>query len=283
MFAPLTDAEIAARIRAGSRCQVCPEQRRPGAQLCDEHCDALARVLDPCYVGDRDRERAASIPRLYARLDPMPGATGWADRRAPGFGSAPPCLLDPLVMRDERSAAGVVVPIWFDPHPSGHGDDVARPHYEDTRPLRSVQRTLVGVVHRVWTSCGYQGPRVDRDVEYWSAWLHDHHAHLIAFEWASWAYVELIGLHDQLRPVAGDPKPEPSAFCTGWVCDPRTREKVECKAPLFAPPPNPGVERGPARPLPEPDPNRVVIRCGRCDRPYSLLMLLRQRVGAQAA
>lgn len=271
---PLSDADITARIRAGTRCQVCSAQRRPGLQLCDDHRDELARVLDPDYLGDRDAQLAASIPVLYHRLDATPATTDQAGPRAPGFGSDPPCNLDPLVFRDPRSAPGPVVPVWYDPHPSGHGDDLSSPHFEDPHPPRSVARVIGGVVSTLGGTDAGDG------VESQCAWLHTRVDTLAARSDAAALYRDLIDLHGQLRPAAGDPKPVPSARCTGWVRDPRTREKVECGAGLVEPPPQPGVESGPARP-PLAAADRVVLRCHRCDRPYTLMGLLRLRVGDQ--
>jgi hypothetical protein len=42
------------------------------------------------------------------------------------------------------------------------------------------------------------------------------------------------------------------------------------------------VESGPARP-PKLDPAKPVMRCKRCDRPYTHLQLLRLEIGAERA
>lgn len=286
--APLTDAEITARIRAARRCPIprCREQRPTDAQLCDEHRDELGRILNPDYVGERDLDRAASIPQLYARLDPTPATTGDHGPRAPGFASTPPCDLTPIVMRDNRSVPWPVVDAWYDPHPSGHGDDYDSPHYEDEAAPRAVEKTVAGVVAALWDDWGHHGPltladaRTQGDLAEQCAWLHDHLDELIARLDADELYRDLADLHNQLRPAAGDPKPRPVAHCTGYIRDRFTGENVECGAPLFMPPPQPGVDEGLARP-PKIDPSKPVIRCPRCDRPYTHLMLLRLEVGEQ--
>jgi hypothetical protein len=113
-------------------------------------------------------------------------------------------------------------------------------------------------------------------------WLHGQLPALIGRDDAAELFAELAQLHDQLRTAAGDPRAKPVANCSGWVRDPHTREKVECGAPLFLPPPQPGVERGLARP-PKVDPTKPVMRCRGCDRPYTHLQLLRLEIGAERA
>ncbi len=286
----LTDADIRERIANGRRCLLCREDRRRGGTLCWSHHDELGRILDPDYLGDRDLERAASIPVLWERLDPNPTVSGLADRRAPGFASEPPCRLDVIVMRDRRSVPWEVVEVWYEPlHPGVVGvDDLANPHYEDAAP-RPVETSVAGLADAVWEALGYDdlwgslgwhpAPPV-RSVAEHCRWLHTHLHQLTAADDAADLFRDLAELHDQLRPAAGDPKPRPVADCTGWVLDPVTREKVECGAPLYLPPPRPGVDAGPARP-PKLDPTKPALRCGRCDRPYTHLMLLRQQVDAQ--
>lgn len=298
--APLSDADITARIRTGLRCLLpCREDRRPAGTLCWSHHDELGRILDPTYHGERDLDRAASIPILYARLDPTPATTGAAVRRNPGFASTPPLNLDAVVMRDPRSVGYPVVERWYDPHPSGYGDDHHSPHEEDDTPPRAVHKAITGLAEMVYDDVAItlpsgirtsfanvaaltrhaDDPHGVRDVAGWCRWLHLQLDHLTGRDDADEVYRDLTELHDQLRPAAGDPKPRPSAHCTGWVRDP-DGAKVECKAPLYEPPPDPGVEHGVARPALA-DANRIVIRCSRCDRPYTLMMLLRQRVGEQ--
>ena len=289
----LDDAEIAARIRFARRCPIprCSNERRPGGGICWDHHDELGRMLDPGYQGERDHGRAGSIPVLFARLDPTPAAAGDAGPRAPGFASQPPCDLTPIVMRDRRSVGYPVVEVWFDPHPRGYGDDPARPHYEDDTPGRSITKAITGLVEALYddlapgVSFGRVAELVRRahdphGVEPWCRWMHAHLSDITARDDAAEVYADVRELHEQLRPAAGVPHDEPSAYCSGWVRDPATREKIECRAPLYEPPPQPGVERGLARPQPI-DPTKPVIRCPRCDRPYTLLMLLRQRVGAE--
>lgn len=279
----LTDADIRERIAHGRRCHLCREDRRPGGVLCWDHHDELGRILDPDYLGDRDLERAASIPVLWSRLDPTPTVSGLADRRAPGFASEPPCRLDVIVMRDPRSVAYPVVEVWYE------AGDLDSPHYEDEAALRAVEKAVAGLADAIWEALGYDllwaglgrlGPPPRRTVAEHCRWLHTHLHQLTASDDATDLFRDLAELHDQLRPAAGDPKPRPVADCTGWVLDPITREKIECGAPLYLPPPRPGVETGPARP-PKLDPGKPALRCGRCDRPYTHLMLLRQQVDAQ--
>ena len=281
----LTDTDIAARIRAGRRCAA-PRCRELAAGLCHEHRDELDRILNPDYAGDRDLELAASIPRLFARLDPTPGRAG-DNIRVAGFRSSPPCHLDPIVMRDHRSAPGPVVDVWFEPRAGGIGDDLDRPHYEDPNPPRSVLAELERIVGDALDDLGELVLADD---------IHDRQrvTLLCAFLFRNLdlvarrcpvvgvVYRDLAELHRQLRPLAGYPAPKPVASCTGWVRDPVTRDKVECGAPLFLPPPRPGVEAGPARP-PKLDPTRPVMRCRRCDRPYTTLQLLRLEIAEERA
>lgn len=280
MTGPLSDHDIAARIRAGQRCDLlfCREDRDRNARLCGEHRDELARIVNPDYLGERDLERAASIPRLFERLDPTPGSTGLSDRRPPGFASSPPCNLHVVVMRDHRSASSPVVDVWYDPLPAG-GDDVESPHYEDSAPPRAVESTVAGIVCALAEDVDH-GP-VDSSLDTLCRWLHQQLDRIVARDDAAEIFTDLADLHAQLRPAAGDPAPKPVATCTGWVIlDPVTREKVECSAPLFMPPPQPGVDHGPARP-PKVDPTKPVMRCRRCDRPYTMLQLLRLEIGAE--
>ena len=279
MTGPLSDHDIAQRIRAGQRCDLpfCRDTRDRNARLCGEHRDELARIVNPDYLGDRDLERAASIPRLFERLDPTPGVTGLSDRRPPGFSSSPPCNLHVVVMRDHRSASSPVVDVWYDPRPAG-GDDVESPHYEDGSPPRAVEATVGGLVAALIDDI--PDLPVDGSLDALCRWLHTHLDTIVARDDAAEIFKDLADLHAQLRPAAGDPAPKPVATCTGWVRDPVTREKLECGAPLFMPPPQPGVQAGPARP-PKVDPTKPVMRCRRCDRPYTMLQLLRLEIGAE--
>lgn len=279
MTGPLSDHDIAARIRAGQRCDLswCREDRDRNARLCGEHRDELARIVNPDYLGDRDLERAASIPRLFERLDPTPGSTGLSDRRPPGFASSPPCNLHVVVMRDHRSASSPVVDVWYDPQPAG-GDDPDSPHYEDNAPPRAVEASVAGLVAAL-TEDTFDPP-VDGSLDTHCRWLYAHVDAIVARDDAAEIFADLADLHNQLRPAAGDPAPKPVATCTGWVRDPHTREKVECSAPLYMPPPQPGVDVGPARP-PKLDPAKPLMRCRRCDRPYTALQLLRLEIGAE--
>lgn len=285
-MAGLTDHDIADRIRRDRRCQICREDRRPDGKLCWDHHDELARMLDPEYDGDRDLERAASIPRLFARLDPTPTATSDQDRRAPGFRSTPPLSIDAVVMRDPRSVAYPVVDVWYDPHPSGHGDDYNRPHYEDESPPHAVAKAISGLAEALWEDlvpvgafAGMAGrltfaddPHGQRTVTALCRWLHHYRHHLTARDDADELHRTLAELHTQLRYAVGDPPRRPVANCTGWVPDRDTGGKIECGAPLYLPPPQPGVKIDPAKP---------VLRCDRCDRPYTHFMLLRLEIGAE--
>lgn len=276
----LTDLAIAARIQQGRRCDLCREDRRPGGALCWAHHDDLGRILDPDYLGDRDLDRAPSIPRLFADLDPMPGTTGSQDRRAPGFESQAPCNLTAVVMRDPRSASYPVVAVWYDPHPSGWGDDLARPHTEQDNPPRAVAKAVAGLLEAVAEDLNDPPPPSGVGAQCW--WLHQHLDHLTARDDAAELHRDLTELHLQLRHATGHPPAKPVALCTGWVRDRDTGEKVECRAPLFMPPEQPGVDCGLAQP-PKLDPTRPVMRCRRCDRPYTALQLLRLEIGEQAS
>lgn len=273
----LSDADIAARIRHGRRCPIpqCREDRAGSAAICPDHRDELARMLNPGYVGERDLERAASIPVLWARLDPSPGRGDPNDRRAPGFRSSPPLNLTTVVMRDPRSVGYPVVPVWHELLPGTNLVNWDDPHYEDESPPRSVEKAIGAIVEAVWDEVPVHG------VEAQCAFLHTHLGVLAGRDDAGELYANLWELHDQLRRAAGDPRPKPVASCTGWIRD-HTGAKIECEAPLYAPPPDPGVAAGRARP-PKLDPAKPVLRCRRCDRPYTSAMLIRQQIGAQRA
>ena len=282
MTGALSDDDIAQRIRDGRRCQLCREDHLPGGRLCGEHCDELGRMLDPDYLGERLLERAGSIPQLWALLDPTPGRSGGLEVRPPGFGSAPPCNLDRVVMRDPRSKAYPVVDVWFELLPGTNLPDWDAPHFEDDSAARAVEKAVAGLVDVVWDELDYHGPRAPRTVAQHCGWLHAHLDHLTSRDDADEVYRDVQDLHDQLRPAAGWPKPRPVAECTGWVRDRDTGERVECGAPLYLPPPDPGVHSGPAQPA-KVDPRRPVTRCRRCDRPYTALMLLRQEISQERA
>lgn len=287
----LTDADIAERIQHSNRCRVpyCDDQRRPGGRICWEHHDELGRILDPDYRGERKAERAPSIPQMWINLDPTPAKVGGGGGRPPGFGSAPPLNLDAVVLRDRRSAPGPVVEFWHELVPGTNRPNVDRPYFEDVAPIRSVEATLAPIADAVWhargyddmwTRLGFPGPPPRRGVVEDCRWLRAHLDDLTADDEAGLIYSNLVDLHHQLRVAAGEPPDKPVATCTGWVEDRITRERVTCGAPLFMPPPDPGVETGPAQP-PSLDKRKAVIRCGRCDRPYSYLMLLRQQIGEE--
>lgn len=218
----LTDTEIAARIRDGQRCVLvfCRDGRDRTGALCAEHRDELVRILDLTYDGDRDLGRAASIPRLYARLDPVPGVGSDEGRRSSGFGSRPPCDLSVVVLRDPRStpdADGAPLPsvLGVLEHLAGGQITVTDP--DPTGGLRVI------------ALCAFL--RTDLD-----GWADAH------------AFTVLTRLHRQLRAVAGDPAARPVAQCTGWRWDPEARERIECGEWLYLPPPQPGVHAGLARP-----------------------------------
>lgn len=276
----LSDDDIAQRIRDGRRCLLCREDHLPAGRLCGDHHDELDRMLDPGYHGERDLERAPSIPNLWAALDPMPARNAAPGPRAPGFGSTPPCNLDHVVMRDPRSVAYPVVEVWYELLPGTNVPDWDTPHYEDDAAARAVEKVVAGLVDVVWDDLGYHGPRAPRTVEAHCGWLHAHLDHLTGRDDADEVYRDVADLHGQLRPAAGHPKPRPVADCTGWVRDRDTGEKVECGAPLYLPPPDPGVDVGPANPA-KVDPRKPVTRCRRCDRPYTALMLLRQEISQE--
>lgn len=278
----LSDADIRDRIHAGRRCPLCRDDRRPAGTLCWDHHDELGRILDPDYHGQRDLDRAASIPRLWERLDPTRTVHGIAHRRAPGFESSPPCNLDVIVMRDPRSREYPVMEVWYEPLLPGISNrpNWATPHYEDDSAPRAVEKSIASLAdawweplgyHTYWATLGWSPLPPTRSVEQHCRWLHTHLDQLTAADDADDTFRDLAELHLQLRHAAGDPPAKPVADCTGWVRDPDTREKIECGAPLYLPPTRPGVQI---------DPSKPVLRCGRCDRPYTHLMLLRQEIVA---
>jgi hypothetical protein len=270
---------------------LCHRCRQPAAVdrlLCWDHIRAVTAALDPDNEGDRDSQVPASIPVYFARLDATPGVSGSSDRRAPGFGSKPPCNLHVVTMRDTRSRPDPVVDVWYGVLAGTDKPDTTRPMREPSGQARSVEVALANVASGLWDHLAMAGPDLPNGdvtaggVEGLAGWLHAHVAALTAHPQAGVIATFLAELVEQLRKAAGDPRDRPVGRCVEmrqrWVGD---SEVVECGAPLFMPParpPNPDVPEVPV------DNRKVVMVCGTCDRPYRLPDLVRmQLINQQAA
>jgi len=256
------------------RCQLCSQYAQADAALCWRHVDALFDLLDPDNTGRPDEDVAASIPNLYALLDPTPGGGGALDeRRPPGFHSAPAASLHVLAMTDDRSVNDPQV--WF---PSDHrGEpDWTRPHTEEPSPPRAVRRALEGLVDSLAEEWGVPIPALGaklRDVEPLAGWLYLHRARLAASEDAGEIFRDLLELSDQLRRAVGDAPLGPAGRCIELVRDPHGSDRRECGGPLVLLPPTPD----PPGQTKEAAQRAEVARCPRCHRRYSWLDLIRIR------
>jgi hypothetical protein len=240
-----------------------PCQLHPGApaavgrHLCWEDIRTVTAALDPDNDGDRDTQTPASIPAYWARLDAAPGRGGDDGRRAPGFRSTPPCNLHVVAMRDPRSR----------PDPRGRDDVSGEP--------RPVETALANLARGLWDHLDLQGPDLPNGdvtpggVPALAGWLHAHVEQLTAHPDAGAIALFLGQLVEQLRTAAGDPRDRPVGRCIEWIRDPHSLEQSECGAPLFLPPPRPGVEVASDEP---------VLQCRRCRRRYAGRDLIRLRL-----
>jgi hypothetical protein len=238
----------------------CPLDRQParlGGVLCHDHSRSVAAALDPDNEGDRDTQAPASIPAYWSRLDATPGRGGDDSRRAPGFRSTPPCNLHVVAIRDPRSR----------PTPTGRDDAWGEPAAAETG--------LANLARGIWDDLDVHGPDLPNGdvttggVPGLSAWLHAHVLDLTAHPDAAAIHGYLTGLVDQLRIAAGDPRDKPVGWCIDLIHVPGKTERVECGAPLYLPPPRPGVE------VPASEP---VLSCRRCGRRYAGRDLVRLRL-----
>ena len=240
-------------------CQLHPRSpARVGGKLCWDCHRTVAAALDPDNHGDRDTQAPASIPAYWGRLDAAPGRGGDESRRAPGFRSTPPCSLHVVAMRDPRSKPAVWAPMHW---PDLVHDDA------DGEPW-PIESALADMVRGMRTYLGDDQPS-PVGVEALSTWLHAHVLDLTAHPHAAGIRDFLDVLVEQLRVAAGDPRDRPVGRCIEWLPVPDSRDREECGAPLYPPPPRPGVE------VPAEEP---VLSCRRCHRKYKGRDLVRLRL-----
>jgi len=230
---------------------------------------------------------AASIPQLWAKLDATPGGGGGNDeRRPPGFRSAPAASLHVLVMRDDRSRNDPQV--WFDPHPSGIGEDITRPHCEESNPPRAVHAAIDSLLASLIDALDLEGPRLpdgrwfsNTSVLAMCALIHGMLDEIIDYHHVDEIFLDLLKLSDQIRRAAGDAPLGPSGWCIELVRDRHTTFYRECSGPLTLLPPEkdppvpPGQTKEQERKAKEAAQRKEVARCPRCHRRYSWLDLIR--------
>lgn len=272
------------------RCLLCSLNPQTDSLLCWKHVDSLGDMLNPDNPGRPSEDVAASIPQLWAKLDPTPGGGGGTDeRRPPGFKSSPAASLHVLVMRDNRSRNNPQV--WYDPHPSGIGEDFTRPHTEENNPPRPIQFSVQALLDALLEDLELIGPVMPNgrwfahsEVLAMCSLLHDWRDDLITYRHIDETYLDLLELSDQLRRAVGDAPLGPSGWCTEMVRDRHTLSAYrECAGPLTLLPP----EHDDPIPADETDAQKhkrkakeqgkEVARCPRCHRRYSWLDLIRIR------
>lgn len=263
------------RLDSLGRCRLCTLNARNGGTLCWRHHDQIARMLDPKNTGDAEADITASIPVMYWRLvrNLGPGGGGGEQtRRAPGFRSTPAASVHKLVMVDDRSKNDPQV--WYDPHPSGIGDDHTKPHAEEESPVRAVRKALEGIADAFAESLEFEGPTrangrylTARTVHDLCLWMHEHVLDISAHPDADDMFDDLRELSDQLRPVIGDRKQAPEGWCLEFLKDRDTGQYRECGCPLYLPPAKPdpkGMTEAERQKL-------VMMTCRRCHRDYRWL------------
>lgn len=272
------------------RCLLCSLNSQTDSLLCWKHVDALGDMLNPDNPGRPSDDVAASIPRLWAKLDPTPGGGGNVDeRRPPGFKSSPAASLHVVVMRDDRSRNDPQV--WFDPHPSGVGEDLTRPHCEEENPPRPIHAAVQSLFDSLLEELELIGPWMANgrwfsrnEVLAMCALLHDWRYDLVTYHHIDEIYLDLLEMSDQLRRAVGDAPLGPSGWCTELVRDRHTMSAYrECSGPLTLLPPEPDDPIPPdetaqqKRKRKEREQSKEVARCPRCHRRYSWLDLIRIR------
>ena len=272
------------------RCLLCSLNPQTGAVLCWKHVDALSDLLNPANDGRPSEDIAASIPCLWAKLDPTPGGSGGTDeRRAPGFRSTPAGSLHVIAMRDSRSKNDPQV--WFDPNPSGIGEDITRPHWEEPNPPRPILASVESLFDQLIEDTDLIGPRLSdgrwfargTSVQAMCALIHDWLSELLTYHHIDEIYLDLLELSDQLRRAVGDAPLGPSGWCIELVRDRHAYGYRYCGGPLHLLPPEkdppvpPDQTAAEERKAKEEAQRKEVARCPRCHRRYSWLDLIRIR------
>lgn len=257
----------------GQRCMLCRNDAAASRVLCWRHIDEMSDMLDVDNAGRALDDLPPSIPVMWAMLDTSPGANGLSERRAPGFESTPPCSLHIVAMRDPRSCAHPVVDEWFSAGANGW-PDFTRPHTEDEQAVRSVEKSLCGLVDAVGAEIDVPNVRDgDHDVTSLCEWLHAHVTLLSRLPWADDVYRDLRDLRDQLRAGIGEHPPRALGYCTNdIITDRETGESGPCGHALYPP--------AGAKPMARDEPVRdvPVVVCTRCHARYDGLAQLRLRI-----
>lgn len=260
---------------AGDRiCVICPQPAAPKGNLCTTCRAELGHMLDPDWTGSVVDQLPASIPYYWEQLDPVPGSSGPASRRAPGFVSQPPCSLDAIVMRDPRSRPNAVAPVWFTLLPNGR-EDRARPHHEEDGQLRPVEVAVANVAWELWTAWGYHGPDLPNGdiapggVRGLCGWLHAHHDRIAAHRDVAAIHRFLAELLHQLRVECRDEPERPEGRCDAWLQRPRGEREL-CNGSVFR-----------VAPRPDQDEEDVAAECDRCGKQFGKLQLYRMKKLAQ--
>lgn len=245
-------AEPKTLVAYGQRCLICRNDAAESRTICWKHIDDIRDMLDPLNKGRPLDDLPASIPVMYAALDPSPGATGLGERRAPGFASTPPLRLHVVAMRDDRSRP---------------------PLDDDDDPVRATGASLRGIVEAVCAELDRPPPQLGRDVLALCVWLFGFLRPLTRLAWADDLYRDLRELRDQLRHAVGDPAPRPLGHCTADILlDRETGERGPCGHPLYPPAGLPPTARD------EPVKDVPVVECRRCRSQYDGLAQLRLRI-----
>lgn len=208
----------------------------PGYRTCSECYDRLHALLSVAATETVERPDGssitlpASIPGLYAALNPLPGRAD-AERRGHGFGPRSPASDHVIAMRDARS----VKLLAGDPH--------------------SVAGVLGAWCALLAEERGMTPP--GRGVLARSEFLDGHLDWLTRQDWVAELFAELREVHAQLRQVTGEPRSAPVGHCFEQLAD------GECGAPIHMPSGmTPAAPDEPVRDLPE-------LRCPACNTSYN--------------
>lgn len=165
------------------------------------------RTCDSC--SDRIREYVQEIPGQYAALTdvealfPQPGDDG---RRGPGFGSRSPARDIVIAVTDWRTT-------WTEDDRLHNPLNVLRSWADQVREEVGEKRTSPADVHG---EAALLVRRLD---------------HITRQEWVADMWQEIRETRDQLRTIAGEPRPVPIGRCPN-IPEGQARE---CGTPLYAP------------------------------------------------
>lgn len=265
------------------KCLLCTEPAKPLAKLCTKHAEQLHDLMDPDQTGRPDQGVAASIPVLWAKLDPTPGGSAHPDeRRPPGFNAAPGANLHTVTMRDERSRRAPQ--LWYGQDAFGR-DDLTKLYSEEPNPPKAVRKELQGIVDQIMDNLNPIGPWLPtghwfsgREVLALCAHLTYRFQELLTYQHVDQVFLDLMELSDQLRRAIGDAPLKPAGRCIEIVQDPANPQAVrECRGPIELLPPN----LDPIGETPEETRERKqkqeVARCPRCHRRYAWVDLIKIR------